>query len=269
MTQDELNQIIDSDSYCQQRKNPTYAEIQLYLREVNYHCPLCGKELQSRRQKKPDQRKYQIAHIYPNRITLAQYPILQGLERLGDTSESFENKIALCPDCHSTQDFQTTAEDYLNLINIKKDLLAQTALHDITIELNLESQIESVIDRLSLLSEEELSALNYDPVVVAKKFEKTELPLKTKVSGYILTYYPFIRNCFRDLDGSNGFHLQILSEQIRSCFVKMSDVTDNKTQIFNRIVEWISRKSQGHSVEACEAVTAFFVQNCEVFHEIT
>ncbi len=51
---------------------------------------------------------------------------LKGLERLGDNSESFDNKIALCKDCHSTQDYHTTNEDYLKLIknpNLSKKIL--------------------------------------------------------------------------------------------------------------------------------------------------
>ena len=42
---------------------------------------------------------------------------LKGLERLGDNSESFDNKIALCKDCHSTKDYHTTKEDYLEGAN--------------------------------------------------------------------------------------------------------------------------------------------------------
>ena len=41
MTQEELNRIIDSDSYFTTRKDTSEAEIRLFLREVNFHCPLC------------------------------------------------------------------------------------------------------------------------------------------------------------------------------------------------------------------------------------
>ena len=119
MTQEELNRIIDSDSYFAARKDPSEAEIRLFLREVDFHCPLCSVELQSRQQKKPRHKRFEIAHIYPNRPTIEQYLALDGVERLGNNSESFENKIALCMTCHSTQDFHTTAEDYNRLLNIK------------------------------------------------------------------------------------------------------------------------------------------------------
>ena len=48
-----------------------------------------------------------------------------------------------------------------------------------------------------------------------------EILLKSKVTNYVLTFYPYIRESFKKLDGKNGFHLQVLSEQMRSCFIKI------------------------------------------------
>ena len=55
---EDLKDTLKTDSYLQPRKNPTEAELRLFLREVNYHCPLCGKELQSRQQKKLSEKKF-------------------------------------------------------------------------------------------------------------------------------------------------------------------------------------------------------------------
>ena len=60
-----------------------------------------------------------------------------------------------------------------------------------------------------------------------------------------------------------------LSEQIRGAFLKMESISKDKSLIFSKIVEWIKNKTQSNSVEACEAIVSFFVQNCEVFYEIT
>ena len=45
-------QAISADPYLTDRKNPGPAEIQLYLKEVSFSCPLCGKNLRHRKQKK-------------------------------------------------------------------------------------------------------------------------------------------------------------------------------------------------------------------------
>ena len=39
--------------------------------------------------------------------------------------------------------------------------------------------------------------------------------------------------------------------------------------IFDNMVHWLQNKTQCASTSACEAVISFFVQNCEVFNEIT
>ncbi len=269
MTQEELNQIVEKDPYLVARKNPSDAELRLFLHEVNFHCPLCGKELQSRRQKKQAQKLFQIAHIYPNRPTIEQYLVLGGAERLGNNSESYENKIALCQTCHSTQDFHTTLKEYILLLEIKKKCLLDNSLHDITISLGLEDQIADIVQKLNGLSDCDLAELNYEPVPISKKFTSSETLLRAKISGYINMYYPIIRDELKNLDGKNGFLLHILSEQIRSCFLKMNTVSDDKTMIFNHIVEFIKERTHPSSHEACEAVVAYFVQNCEVFYETT
>ena len=73
MTKDELKKIIENDPYHKDRINPSASNVRLYLREVNYHCPLCGKELQSRRQKKPEQQRFQIALTGCKEVCLSNY----------------------------------------------------------------------------------------------------------------------------------------------------------------------------------------------------
>ena len=269
MTKNELKKIVQSDSYHKDRENPTEAEIRLYLREVNYHCPLCGKELQYRDQTKPDQKLFQIAHIYPNSPTIEQYTNFNGLRRLGNDCESFENKIALCLECHPTQDFHTTAQEYIQLLEIKERCLLESELDASVRSLNLEDKIVLVLQTLSTVTDEELSELSFDPKLLANKFYPNEVTIKRKIKNYVVEYYPFIREVLKDLDGKNGFHQSILAGQIRSYFIKMNDKTQDKELIFQHLVQWIKVKTCFTYDSACEAVVSFFVQNCEVFYEIT
>ena len=265
---EEIVKAIVADSYLRERKAPSEAEQQLYLNEVSFACPLCGSILRHKRQKKTN-KLYEIAHIFPNSPTVEQYERLSKLPRLGENSESFENKIALCKDCHDQQDYHTTQEDYLKLLNKKKQLLQLTNLRDATLTMGLEDEIAEVVRKFSSLHEDELAALNYSPVRLAKKFTSADFRLRNRVSMHVTNYYPYIRDCFKALDGKNNFCLTSLCLQIKSCFLKMERLSDNKADIFDQLVEWIMRKTQSTSRDACEAVVSFFVQNCEVFHEIT
>lgn len=268
MSQEELNAEIQADPYLINRKKPTAYEERLYLKEVHHKCPLCGKSLLVQGQPK-ENKLYEIAHIYPNSPTPDQRIALNGLQRLGSNSEDYENKIALCRDCHKQQDFQTTKEDYLKLYQIKQNLLRQTILESIADNLPLEDGIAEVISRLCTLSEDDFATLNYSPVTLAKKFDASDYLLKNKVLNNVTTYYPHIRQQLRSMEGTNGFSSEAVRLQIRCCFVKMEMNTDNKTEIFNQMVMWLKNKTLSSSTEACEAVISFFVQDCEVFREIT
>lgn len=268
VTKEEFAATLTEDIYLQKRKSPTEAEQQLYLKEVNFHCPLCGKDIRNRKQRK-NNKLYEIAHIYPNSPTQEQYDILARIKRLGDNSEAFENKIALCKDCHDVQDYHTSPKDYLSLLEKKEKLLRITALDEATYTLGLEQDIATVVEKVCGLQEDEFSELNYTPVALVNKFTHTERLLKNLISMYVTNYYPYIRELFKDMEGKNGFRLDILSMQIKCCFAKMEDITTEKNEIFVQIVEWIYTKTLYISKPACEAVVAFFVQNCEVFREIT
>lgn len=259
---------IATDPYLKERKAPTEPEQQLYLKEVSFVCPLCGKILRHRKQGKRN-KLYEIAHIFPNSPTEEQYERLGKLTRLGDSSESFENKIALCKDCHAQQDYHTTEEDYLKLLKKKQHFLQLTDLHEATLTMGLELQIADVVKKVCSLREDEMATLNYAPVRLTKKFSANEFLLKNRVSMYVTSYYPYIRDCFKDQEGVNGFRLDALSLQIKSCFIKMEGLSDNKSDIFDQLVNWVMSKTCSASRESCEAVVSFFVQNCEVFHEIT
>lgn len=93
---------------------------------------------------------------------------MSGLPRLGDNSESFENKIALCKDCHDQQDYHTTQADYLKLLDIKQHFLKLTDLHEATLTMGLEQEIADVVKRVCSLHEDEIGSLNYTPVILTK-----------------------------------------------------------------------------------------------------
>ena len=253
--------------YLKLRANVSDADIRLHLREVGFHCPLCGKDLQMKRQKKRNVKLFEIAHIYPNRPTKQQYEELKGLERLGVNSESFDNKIALCKDCHSMQDYHTSKEDYINLLNIKKNYLKKSTLSEVTNTLNLESYIEMLINLIVNIKTIEQVPLNYCVVSIDKKFENNERLLKAKIRGYVTEYYTFIRDLFQSHDNKSNF--DGLSRTFKFCFQNLNDKTNDKIEIFNALVDWLNNETLNNSKEACEAIISFFVQECEVFNEIT
>ena len=75
---DAIAKVIAADPYLKERRAPTAVDQQLYLKEVSFVCPLCGKILRHRGQRKTN-KLYEIAHIFPNSPTEEQYERLKTL----------------------------------------------------------------------------------------------------------------------------------------------------------------------------------------------
>ncbi|MBP5789522.1 MAG: hypothetical protein J6W29_04735, partial [Neisseriaceae bacterium] len=222
--------------------------------------------------------RFEIAHIYPNRPTIKQYEMffklkqLGKLERLGESCESFKNKIALCFECHDNQDYRTTENDYMKLVSIKKKLLNDNAVQNIIEVQTLYKEIDLIIKEISRFNNNDICELKYDPPPIAKKFHSNEQLLKGKISNYIEKYYNYVRDEFSLLERKNGFSFKSLSMDIKSAFVKINERTNNKEEIFDWIILWLKRKTIHLSdikTTTYEIIVAFFVQNCEIFDEIT
>lgn len=269
MTREEINIQIKNDKYLIQRKKPSDAEIRLHLKEVGFHCPLCGKPLQSKNQKKREQKKFEIAHIYPNSPTNEQYIELTGLERLGENCESIENKIALCKDCHDEQDYHTTREDYLKLLNKKKKLICSMNLEEILDGMQIEKDIKKIINKLDNLNNLEVLELKYIPVEIDKKIKDEFLSLKIKVKTNVNYYYPLIFEEFKKNEtNENNSSYEVICSQVKAAYLKIKKETNDQNIIFNELVNWLKYKTQETNNEACEILISYFIQNCEVFDEI-
>lgn len=258
------------DPYLAPRISITKNMDQAYLLEVGGLCPLCGKNLLTVKGK-VNSKLYQIAHIYPNSPTVYQIKELKGLERLGNTCEDSENKIALCKDCHGVYDDGVKKEEYLQLVDIKKKLLSVANSKALLSFQYLEEEISLVLNSLREISSEDIAelALKYKGLEVKKKFEARYVLLKNKILTYNCTYYYFIKETFQNLERENQINFNLVASEIRTSFLQCEQETDDKGDIFNSLVLWMHSKIKHSSLEACEVVIAFFVQNCEVFDEVT
>lgn len=264
----EINKI--SDPYLTERTSITDNMDNAYLLEVDGKCPLCGEYMLIPKGKRMNKR-YQIAHIYPNSPTPNELEELKGLERLGVNCEDFENKIALCKDCHGYYDDHKTKEEYLNLLEIKKNLLCISKTEIVTSHQDLEQEIILVINALSKVDEEALQKmkLEYHALKIATKIEDTYTLLKGKIENYVCLYFNYIKETFQNLDQAGQINFELVASEIKTSFLKCENEITNKSQIFESLVKWLKSKLVGSSNEACEAIISYFVQSCEVFHEIT
>lgn len=258
------------DSYLQPRISITENMDLKYIQEVGGFCPLCGKQLLVKKGSKIN-KQYQIAHIYPNSPNKHQKVELANLERLGTICEDFENKIALCKDCHGYYDDNTTKEEYLKILNIKKELLEKNAIQDKLSSEEIENELLQIMEHLSNITDQEIEevSLKYRGVKVSNKIESQYCLLRRKVEFNVCTYYGFIKENMKILSEQKRVNFDLIASEIKTAYLKAANGTEDKVIIFNSMVSWIESKFTGISKDSCEAVISFFIQNCEVFDEVS
>ena len=268
MTNEEYKYRIEHDNYLIKRERISEVEKNIYLDEVDFICPLCGKRLYDKRNGKKRTPLFEIAHIYPNSPTKNQYETLDDLERLGENCESFENKIALCLNCHKKQDYNTTKEKYLKLLERKKQLMENLNKNEMLNEMIIEDEIKKIITKIEGLDFDSKIDLKYEPVEVKKKIPNENGIFFNKVYNNIICYYLKVNNEFK-VNKNYNISYESICLNIRNVYVKMSSLYKNQEDLFNKLVDWLSKKTQTSSICACEIIISYFIQNCEVFDEIT
>lgn len=260
----------DIDTYLQPRIALTNNVEMQHIQEVGGYCPLCGKSL-FRRKGQRVSKQYQIAHIYPNSPNANQKTELHGLERLGVSCEDFENKIALCRDCHGFYDDHTTKEEYLKILNIKKQLMDSNYMQESMASVEIEKDLLIIIEKLSTINDSELNELDlkYKGVKLSNKIEDEYSLLRRKIQNNVCTYFNFIKENMKSLSDEKRINFELIASEVKSAYLKASQITDNKAEIFNSLVEWLNKKIIETTKEGCEIIISFFVQNCEVFDEIS
>lgn len=265
-----LEEIKKVDPYLVGRIPITKHMDHAYLLEVGGLCPFCGKNLLATKANSKS-KLYQIAHIYPNSPLNYEKIELDGLERLGINCEDFKNKIALCKDCHGYYDDHTTKDEYLRLVELKKKSLSFANARVSASHQDIEDEIILVINALSTADPRILkrTELENKALKISEKIDDKHMILRHKIETYVCVYFNFIKETFRNLEDSNQINFDIIASEIKTSFLKCEKELLDESDIFSTLVIWMQSRLSNSSYEACEVVVSYFVQNCEVFHEIT
>jgi len=241
----------------------------LLFAEVNGVCPTCPNQLIYEKNKRK-YKKFEIAHIYPLNPTESEFELLKKEDKLDSDPNSLNNLICLCVDCHNKFDKPRTVKEYRNLVAIKKKLINQNKEKEIWNNTTLEDEIFDIID---LLSEQDFDfdtddILNYDPKTIDKKTDDSITFLtKRAIHRNVQDYYSLINKRFAELDKIAPLTTETISSQIRTHYLSLCKQEKDRSQkeIFDGMVNWLSKRTNQPSNEASEIVVSYFIQNCEIF----
>lgn len=243
-------------------------EHSIFYGETGGMCPLCTLPILYIKpgSKKPT-KGYEVAHIYPLNPTPAQLHALNGCEVPVDIN-ALSNVIALCPTCHTKYDKDFKVDEFVKLKQIKDGFLSEANAKYTASHHTIQDEVCAILDAIASFEFDNaaLTAPPFDVAGVEKKLKTGMSPLqKQQIKIDAVAYYVPIRDHLRFLEMQDQAAVRILQNQINSYYLAMNKQNpDNKDLVFNYIAQWISAKTR-KPILASKVLTAFFIQNCEVF----
>lgn len=134
----------------------------------------------------------------------------------------------------------------------------------------LEDDIKEVILGLSQSSNFNVPGeLSLTALCLEQKISPDNQLLINDIKSRVLTCYNYIRHLFINLDNKSAGTFDIIGLQVKQAYKMLKNANLPQDEIERRISEWIEAKSGTDNKRACHYVSAFFIQNCEVFDEIS
>ena len=107
-----------------------------------------------------------------------------------------------------------------------------------------------------------------EPLSLKRKIAGDNALLVLKVRAYVTEYYKFIEGCFSDLDDEGRLSFALIASQVKTFYLSINEKKVRQSVVFDAVSDWIGKRAHSSDRAACEALTSFFIQNCEVFDEI-
>lgn len=228
--------------------------------------PLCGSSLISR--KKGIRYLSEIAHIFPCNPTKKEQQLLKDVVVAGSDSESLENKIALCKNCHDNYDYQKTVSEYENLFNLKRKYEAAYDAKMLLSSYPVEESIEAILKKLSKLKIDDIDSmtkLSMEALRIRDKVKNLNSLLIRNIEEQVAQYFLFIQDFFNHEYCSEFTSIAL---HIRSLYEKLNAKGYDEKQIFDSITSWIQSQTS-EDEDACKIVTCFFIQDCEIYGKLS
>lgn len=251
------------------RKSISSAQKNLLLAEVSSECPLCFKKLVVTKGANVNN-EFEIAHIYPLHPTEKDKMILASVNVPESERDELDNLIPLCKTCHPDYDNHKTLDKYDNLLSIKRRVQHEYKAKGEINALSVEDAIAQLIEKILHLdiSEYDKAQLNYKPSKVKEKILKSNMLLSRKIETNVSVYYLFIKEEFRRIVFATEFDFDKFASLVRTAYFSVRKKDNNQEKTFDMLVEWLVEKTDCPR-SACEIMLSYFVQNCEVYDNIT
>ena len=251
------------------------------LKEVNFECPL--KKFHTKPEPLFQTRKqhingkndlipnYMPLRIFPSGLSSEQKTLFNSIKKEPSNLDDDSNTLCVCKKCYKKLMLNPSAENYKYLLSIKQNLSKTRKTENETDFVVLEDEINEVLKKLCNINPSKIDiALRMKPLELKKKIIPSNIDLNKMVQEN-LDYYYYIQETFSSFDAKNSVFNKIAAE-VKLCFIKVEAIDNEQNFIFDTLVDWVLDKTELNKAKyrkAAEKIISFFVQNCEVFNEIS
>lgn len=241
--------------------------------EVDQECPLCNTPLYSfNKSKTKTIYRFSITKIFPEGLSQEKYNEFNALYAAPIDLNDSKNKICLCDNCSEEYIFTPSIDTYDKLYRFKGRALKSKGLKKTTGSTQLDEEITAILGNIKEcdIDADSFKELRMKPLKVVKKIKPENRLLIKDINDDNGTYYNYIKEVLSNQDEHKKSFRKIALE-VNKCFLDLDDETDSQDDIYNALVQWIldSQRLPESYRAAAHIVISFFVQNCEVFDEIT
>lgn len=183
------------------------------------------------------------------------------------SNDRFANLLAVCPACAQKFEIEKTQDDILTLAEIKQRLQENEEIQEIANSEKIDTELANLINNILNATETELEKLKYNPVEVKEKFLPEEHLLKDEIIPRVAKYYNFISEKLKQKVETKNFNENKFRRSVKRLYEDLEEKGIGKTKIFEAISERFYNITNDNFT-ACQILTSYFVQSCEIFSEI-
>lgn len=212
---------------------------------------------------------YILTHLDKEQFDCEFFNLLSD-DALIELCKEFENELGNATKDDITQKLADLFAKILKNIASKNRTKELKINNNFEENMKIEQSLAQIVNNLSQMSQEDIDSLiSYEPFNVDKKILPENALLKEDIKNKVVQYYLFIENLFKEASKNNSAFFDNLANAVK--FTSDNYINQNIPQqlVVSNMTQWFKLKALSTDDLACQIMVAFFVQNCEVFHEIT
>ncbi|WP_307987573.1 ABC-three component system protein [uncultured Dialister sp.] len=184
-------------------------------------------------------------------------------------SPSYQNICAVCHDCFEKYILKHTAKERKELESVKKLQMDARDARSTISEIDIDEGIKNVIESLANLKPNTMTSLNYEPTFIANKIdENANFLLAETVKNYVTKFFFSINKVMQNLSRQNQYPDELVRAEIKTICNRLEMKGLSQIEIYENISRHLNRITK-QNIIYCNIVVCYFIQSCEVFHDIT